>query len=85
MPISELTMGDLDQFLFRQFGFWNENGVDMERAPKTEKDTVDDSQKWVKVSSSAKNTSKDGVLSPNDAEDDDDDDEEEDLSDGQRR
>lgn len=86
VPISELTMGDLDQFLFRQFGFWNEEGVDMERAQKkAEMATANDAQKWVKVSGFAKKgASANEALSPSD-EGEEEEEDDEDQSDGQRR
>lgn len=80
-------MGDLDQFLFRQFGFWNEEGVDMARAPKmAQKATADGAQKWVKVPGFAKkDASANEALSPSDKDEEEDDDDDEDQSDGQRR
>jgi len=78
VPIGELTLGDLDELLYRQFSFWNEPGVDSKRAVKPASAAA--AQDWVKVPGPDREQAS-GAASSSSNEDDD----EEDPSDGQRR
>lgn len=87
MPIGELTLGDLDALLYRQFSFWNEPGNDLARAPKpataTAGTAATDAQDWVKVPGPARDAASGAASSPDEGEDEGED--EGDPSDGQRR